>query len=69
MTEYGYKVNPYRKLYKPKGIKGERRTLFNSHLPSTFDQGGILTVRFPDLGPNDVIAPSTAKLSFKLELE
>ena len=68
MTEFGYKLNPYRKLRKQLGIKGKRRTLFNTHVPSTIDQGGILTVRFPKLGPNDVIVPGTSKLSFKLEL-
>ena len=27
-SEYGHKLNPYRKLRKQKGIKGIRRTLF-----------------------------------------
>ena len=67
-SEYGYKLNPHRKLRKQKGIKGMRRTLFNTHVPSTIDQGGILAVRFPDLGPNDVIVPGTSKLSFKIQL-
>ena len=67
-TEYGNKLNPYRKLRKSFGIKGVRRTLFNTHNPSTIDQGGILAVRFPDLGKNDVIVPGTSKLSFKIDL-
>ena len=67
-SEYGYKLNPHRKLRKQKGIKGMRRTLFNTHVPSTIDQGGILAVRFPDLGTNDVIVPGTSKLSFKIQL-
>ena len=67
-SEYGYKLNPHRKLRKQKGIKGMRRTLFNTHVPSTIDQSGILTVRFPDLGTNDVIVPGTSKLSFKIQL-
>ena len=67
-SEYGYKPNPHRKLRKQKGIKGMRRTLFNTHVPSTIDQSGILAVRFPDLGPNDVIVPGTSKLSFKMQL-
>ena len=61
-------LTPHRKLRKQKGIKGMRRTLFNTHVPSTIDQGGILAVRFPDLGPNDVIVPGTSKLSFKIQL-
>ena len=67
-SEYGYKLNPHCKLRKQKGIKGMRRTLFNTHVPSTIDQSGILAVRFPDLGPNDVIVPGTSKLSFKIQL-
>ena len=66
--EFGYKLNPHRKLRKQKGIKGMRRTLFNTHVPSTIDQSGILAVRFPDLGTNDVIVPGTSKLSFKIQL-
>ena len=65
-TEYGYKLDPYRQLRKQKGIKGVRRTIRNTHVPSTIDQGGILTVRFPDLGKNDVIVPGTSRLSFKV---
>ena len=67
-TEYGYKLNPYRQLRKPRGIKGVRRTIRNTHVPSTIDQGGILTVRFPNLGKNDVIVPGTSRLSFKVDL-
>ena len=67
-SEYGYKLNPHRKLRKQKGIKGMRRTLFNTHVPSAIDQSGILAVRFPDLGTNDVIVPGTSKLSFKIQL-
>ena len=65
-TEYGEKLNPYRQLRRQRGIKGTHRTLYNTHVPSTIDQGGILTVRFPDLGRNDVITPGSTKLSFKI---
>ena len=67
-TEYGHKLNPYRKLRTQKGIKGIRQTIFNTHVPANIDQTGILTVRFPDIGPHDVIVPGTAKLSFKITL-
>ena len=67
-TEFGNKLSPYRKLRKPRGIKGIRQTLYNTHVPANIDQTGILTVRFPDMGPNDVIVPGTAKLSFKIVL-
>ena len=46
-SEYGHKLNPHRKLRKQTGIKGIGRTLFNTHISSTIDQTGILTVRFP----------------------
>ena len=68
MAEYGHKLNPHRRLRKQRGIKGIRRTLFNTHVPSTIDQDGILAVRFPDLGKNDVIVPGSSKLSFKILL-
>ena len=45
-SEYAYKLNPHRKLRKQKGIKGMRRTLFNTHVPSTIDPGG----GYSDLG-------------------
>ena len=61
-SEYGHKLNPHRKLRKQKGIKGIRRTLFNTHVPSTIDQ---ITA---DLGKEDVIVPGTSKLSFKIQL-
>ena len=67
-TEYGYKLDPYRQLRKQKGIKGVRRTIRITHVPRTIDQGGIITVRFPDLGKNDVIVPGTSRLSFKIDL-
>ena len=68
-TEFGYKLKPHRKLRKHKGIKGTRRTVVNTYNPSTIDQGGILSVRFPDLGRDDVIVPGSAKLSFKITLK
>ena len=67
-SEYGHKLNPHRKLRKQKGIKEFRRTLFNTHVPSTIDQTGILAVRFPELGKEDVIVPGTLKLSLKIRL-
>ena len=67
-TEFGNKLNPYRQLRKARGIKGVRLTIRNTHVPSTIDQGRILTVRFPDLGKHDVIVPGTSRLSFKVDL-
>ena len=56
---FGYKLNPHRKMRTPKGLKGTRRTVYNTHTPDTITRNGILTVRFPDLGPNDVIVPGS----------
>ena len=67
-SEYGNKLDPYRKLRTPRGIKGTRQTLFNTHVPANIGQTDVLTVRFPDLGANDVIVPGTTKLSFKITL-
>ena len=67
-SEYGHKLDPHRKLRIQKGIKGIRRTQFYTHNPSTIDQTGILAVRFPNLGNEDVIVPGTTKLSFKMQL-
>ena len=67
-SEFGYKLDPNRKLRKHKGIKGTRRSIVNTYNPSTIDQGGILSVRFPDLGRDDIIVPGSAKLSFKITL-
>ena len=68
MSKFGYKLDPNRKLRMSKGIKGIRHSIVNTHNPSTIDKGGILTVRFPDLGRHDVIVPGSAKLSFKITL-
>ena len=68
MSEFGYKLDTNRKLRKHKGIKGTRSSIVNTYNPSTIDQGGILSVRFQDLGRNDVIVPSSAKLSFEIAL-
>ena len=37
-TEYGHKLNPNRKLRTPRGIKGMRQTIFNTHVPANIDQ-------------------------------
>lgn len=66
---FGSVLDPYRRLKEPLGVKGIRQTVIVTNNPSTIDQNEILTVRFPNLGKNDVIVPGTVRLSFKLELE
>ena len=68
MSEYGYKLNPYRNLRKPRGIKGTRRSIRITHNPDKAEQGTTVPVRFPDIGLNDVIVPGSSRLSFKIDL-
>lgn len=67
-TQYGFKLNPTRKLRKPAGVKGIRQTITNTHDASTIKPGGVLNVLFPDIGRDDVVVPGTTKLTFKIEL-
>ena len=65
---YGRKLNPYRHLRDPLGVKGVRQSVIVTNNPSTIDQNQQLLVRFPNLGAHDVIAPGTARLAFTIEL-
>ena len=69
MSQYGKKLNPSRRMKTPRGIKGERKTIVITHNPSTIAAGQNLIVKFPPLGPDDVIVPGTVRLAFNLELE
>ena len=68
MSAYGSKLDPYRKLREPLGVKGIRQSVVVTNNPSTIDQNQQLLVRFPNLGSNDVIVPRTARLAFTIEL-
>ncbi len=68
-SAYGRKLNPYRRLREPLGIKGIRQTVVVTNNPSTIGQNQQLLVRFPNLGGNDVIVPGTARLAFKFQLD
>ena len=67
--QYGHKLDPYRKLRKPLGIKGIRQSVVITNNPSTIDENQLLTVRFPNLGTHDVIVPGTVKLAFNITLQ
>ena len=67
-SSYGRKLNPYRRLRDPLGVKAIRQSVVVTNNPSTIDQNQQLLVRFPNLGPNDVIVPGTARLSFTIAL-
>ena len=68
MSAYGSKLDPYRKLREPLGVKGIRQSVVVTNNPSTIDQNQQLLVRFPNLSSNDVIVPRTARLAFTIEL-
>ena len=68
MSAYGSKLDPYRKLREPLGVKGIRQSVVITNNPSTIDQNQQLLVRFPNLSNNDVIVPRTARLVFTIEL-
>ena len=68
MSAYGNKLNPYRKLREPRGVKGIRQSVVITNNPSTIDQNQQLLVRFPNLSNNDAIVPGTVRLAFEIEL-
>lgn len=67
-SAYGHKLNPYRSLKEPLGVKGVRQTVVITNNPSTIDQNQTLLVRFPNLGQHDVIVPGSARLAFAITL-
>jgi len=69
MASYGEKLNPFRKHREPLGHKAIRQTVITTNNPSTIDENQLLTVRFPNLGPEDLIVPGSARLAFKIDLE
>ena len=68
MSAYGEKLNPYRQIREPRGMKGVRQSVVITNNPSTIDQNQQLLVRFPNLSSNDVIVPGTVKLAFEIDI-
>ena len=66
--EVGDKLNPQRSYRKGFALKGLRQHIIKTNNPSTIGPGELLTVRFPDLKGNQVIIPSTTKLTFNITL-
>ena len=66
--EVGDKLNPQRSYRKGFALKGLRQHIIKTNNPSTIGPGELLTVRFPDLTENQVIIPSTTKLTFNITL-
>ena len=66
--EIGDKLNPQRSYRKGFALKGLRQHIIKTNNPSTIGPGELLTIRFPDLKENQVIIPSTMKLTFNITL-
>ena len=62
--EVGDKLNPQRSYRKGFALKGLCQHIIKTNNPSTIGPDELLTVRFPDLKENQVIVPSTTKLTF-----
>lgn len=68
MSRYGHKIDPDRSLQSAHGAKVVRQRVVLSNNPSTISENEELRVSFPNLGPDDVIVPGTARLAFEISL-
>ena len=66
--EVGDRLNPQRSYRKGFALKGLHQHIIKMNNPSTIRPDESLTVRFPDLKENQVIIPSTTKLTFNISL-
>ena len=66
--EVGDKLNPQRSYRKGFALKGLRQHIIKTNNPSTIGLDELLTVHFPDLKENQVIIPSTTRLTFNIFL-
>ena len=66
--EVGDKLNPQRSYRKGFALKGLRQHIIKANNPSTIGPDELLTVRLPDLKENQLIIPSTTKLTFNISL-
>ena len=66
--EVGDRLNPQRSYRKGFALKGLCKHIIKTNNPSTIGPDELLTVRFPDLKENQVMIPSTTKLTFNISL-
>ena len=66
--EVGDRLNTQRSYRKGFSLKGLCQHIIKTNNPSTIGPDELLTVRFPDLKENQVIIPSTTKLTFNITL-
>ena len=64
----GDKLNPQGSYRKGFALKGIRQHIIKTNNPSTIGPDELLKVRFPDFKGNQVIIPSTTKLTFNVSL-
>ena len=64
--EVGDELNPQRSYRKGFALIGLHQHIIKTNNPSTIGPDELLTVRFPDLKENQVIIPSTTKLTFNI---
>ena len=67
-SAYGRKLNPYRRLRDPLGVKGVCQSVVVTNNPSKIAENQQLLVRFPNLGAHNLIVPGTARLAFTISL-
>ena len=66
--EVGDKLNLQRSYRKGFALKGLHQHIIKMNNPSTIGPDELLTIRFPDLKENQLIIPSTTKLTFNISL-
>ena len=66
--EFGDKLNPQWAYRKGFALKGLHQHIIKMNNPSTIGPDELLIVRFPNLKENQVIIPSTTKLTFNISL-
>ena len=66
--EVGDKLTPQRSYRKGFALKGLCQHIIKTNNPFTIGPDELLTVRFPNLKENQVIIPSTTKLTFNISL-
>ena len=66
--EVGDKLNPQRSYRKGFSLKSLRKHIIKTNNPSTIGPDELLIVRFPNLKENQVIIPSTTKLTFNISI-
>ena len=68
MATFCNKLDPHYSARTAYGVKGNRQGIVVTNSPSTIDANQILTIRFPNLGENDVIIPGTVRLAFNITM-